>query len=309
MKRNLLLFLFLLCFSLSCRKEQKAGAPLPGETAAGGPGDLKLEEVRNWYNTNQSTSTGQTQSTATGNLPQFSLARLKPDWKKAQSFNNTTGNYWLISLSGQPEFNNVKQGYRKLAFLKDSSGKLQARILEIIPDALYFQRRRTITTADFAGRIFIYDQEYHLLGGKVFANGKMTGEINPAAGPSANNQHINSLHTNLAQVETCEWYDSYYIDAENVATIYSEKICSVSYYGNFPDMGGGLGGGFDAGTGDYAGGGGNNGSTPAPPPEISNLPGESNPAINPKQYMDCFGSIPDAGATMKITVYVQEPGT
>jgi hypothetical protein len=37
------------------------------------------------------------------------------------------------------------------------------------------------------------------------------------------------------------------------------------------------------------------------------LPGESNPAVDPKALMNCFGTIPDAGATMKVTIYVQEP--
>jgi hypothetical protein len=49
------------------------------------------------------------------------------------------------------------------------------------------------------------------------------------------------------------------------------------------------------------------GSSPSAPPPASNLPGENKNAVNPKDMMKCFQNLPDAGSTMKITVYVQEP--
>jgi hypothetical protein len=107
----------------------------------------------------------------------------------------------------------------------------------------------------------------------------------------------------MQEIESCEWYDSSYVNAEGEFTLYSEEVCTSSTIDD-----GDTGGSFDGGSGNYLGsptGGGN--GTPASPPQVSNLPGESGPAIKPKSLMDCFSDIPDAGASMKVTVFVQEP--
>jgi hypothetical protein len=42
-------------------------------------------------------------------------------------------------------------------------------------------------------------------------------------------------------------------------------------------------------------------------PSAPYMPGQDHPAINPKDYIKCFENIPDAGASYKISVQVQEP--
>lgn len=298
MKKKISLLLLLIGLSFSCRKEQhEAIAPVvapPTGTVA----NLSLAEVQKWYD---SKSTLQTNS----ELKTFSLSKLGLNWSKAESFSAKKSNYWLIHLSGKPTFNNIQQGYRKIAFLKDSVGSITSRILEIIPDAQYWQRKHKVSTKDFTGYVFIYNEAYHFLGGKIYSNGKQIGISKPKTESAVNST---KLTANMVHVsEDCGWYDSSYIDSEGVFTIHSDQICSYNIYddGFYPDMGGG---GDSQLTQDPMGGGGSAGADPSTPPAVvADLPAVSNPAISPKDYMKCFGNVADAGATMKVTVYVQEP--
>jgi len=100
---------------------------------------------------------------------------------------------------------------------------------------------------------------------------------------------------------SCEWIDDNYIDAEEGVVIYSYQVCTYTTSGGSDE------GGFEGGSGDYAGSGGGGGGTSSSAPAVSNLPGESGPKTDPKKLMDCFGNISDNGSVMKVTVYVQEP--
>jgi hypothetical protein len=296
---------FILCYALiilafSCRKDEKLNPKPDLSNPATDSLSLTLQQVRTWYDRQANIPAGD-QSQTTGKV--FSLRALHVSWDRISAMPARSGRYWLATLSGQPRFQNAPQGYRKLAFFRDSAGAIQARILEIIPDGLYFQRKQKTTTADFTGRIFVYDRFYRLLSGGVFAAGKMTGEIKPGNGKAS--PQIAAVHTNSMPVETCGWYDSNYVSAEGVTVVYSEKICSTTFYNL--STGGAFSQDLPAGTGDYAGTGGGGGPAPAPPPEIADLPGETKPGIQPKAYMDCFSGIPDAGASMQVTIYVQEP--
>jgi len=87
-------------------------------------------------------------------------------------------------------------------------------------------------------------------------------------------------------------------------TVHSERICDDLVIDD------GAGGGV-SGSGDYLGhgssSGGASGAPASDPPPVSNLPGESGPAVDPKKLMECFGNVASAGAKMTVTVYVQEP--
>lgn len=138
----------------SCKKDQHSVTPNSISQISDSSKSLSLKH-KDWYNTYLSaTSSLQGQTTE----KTFSLSSLSISWNNLESLNNRKGNYWIVSLGGQPTFQNVKQGYRKLAFIRDSSGTIQARILEIIPDVLYLQRKQKASTSDFTGRIFINDQ-------------------------------------------------------------------------------------------------------------------------------------------------------
>lgn len=271
---------------------------------------LSLEEVKNWFNKTGINNNLETQST----IKSFSLHRLSIDWDQAGNIADKKRNWWVIALPGQPKFQGVQQGYRKLAFLRDSTGTIQARILEVIPDAAYLHLHRGADSKTFTGHIFIYDQQYHLLGGRIFHNGKQVGQIKPIAVSTTNTipmtgmaQH--QLKTDMLAIsESCEWQQDTYIDGDGVFTVYAYQICSYSIYddGFYPgSSGGGDGGGMP--TGDPLGGGGGGGGNEGSAPAAAVLPGQTKSAVNPKAYMNCFGSLPDIGSKETITVYVEEP--
>ncbi|MFC0514599.1 hypothetical protein ACFFGT_10320 [Mucilaginibacter angelicae] len=266
-------YAFLVCMMfLGCRKEQQKTVPQPIP-------DLKLtlDQVRAYYKSDTSTNIF---------------------WDKATYVPNGKSPYWLVGLGGRPRFQNLDLGYRQLVFYLDSSRNIKSRILEIIPDATYLQRRRSTSGTGFTGRIFIYGPDYHLLSGKIYADGKPVGQIIPRMAAEK------PLKTDMLQpVVECGWSDSNYVDGDGNAVIYSERLCATG----FLDLGGGDGSSGDAapfGSPPPVGAGG---SAPAAAPSVSNLPGESKDGINPKDFMKCFQNIPDNGATMKITIYVQEP--
>lgn len=301
MKTKLICLMLMITCIVSCKKDQHPVIPESISQINDSSRNLSKEQVKDWYNTYVSASSN-LQAQAANKL--FPLSSLPISWEKLQSLNNKKGNYWLVHLGGQPTFQNVKQGYRKLAFIRDFSGTIQARILEIIPDVIYIQRKLKASTSDFTGRIFIYDQNYKLLGGRVFSNGKLIGKIKPAVATASTQS--SKLKTEMVQVvQEFYWVDSNYVDADGVVTIYSEQMSNTYIY----DDGGGFGGegGFDGGSGDYLGGGGGGGGEISTAPPVVNLPGEDHTKVNSKQFMDCFGNISNTGASMKVTVYVQEP--
>lgn len=307
-RKRSLSILLIFALILSCRKEQPNGQA-PGSEARQ---TLSLDSVRQWYALQADSAASQALDASASPLKNkpgtvqkhFDLAGLPLNWSKAESMPNQRQNYWLMALDGQPTDQKVKQGYRKIAFLKDLQGHIQACILEIIPDALTYQREQTIRTHDFTGKVFVYDQNYQLTGGTLFAGGKAIGRISPKRLAAAANTTKTPATTTqlpsftLAFSQQCEWIDDNYIDANEGVVIYSYQVCTYIAEDNT---------GFSGGTGDYLGKGGGGGGTASSAPAVSNLPGETGPKIDPKKYMDCFGTIPDQGATMKVTVYVQEP--
>lgn len=142
MKTKLISMLLLLSIIISCRKDQQSNNSNSSLNKGDSLQTLSLAQVKDWYSQNAPNSALGNLNTAanTSAKKTFSLASLPFTWDKVQSINNKKGNYWLVYLGGQPTFKNIKQGYRKIAFIRDSTGKIQSRILEIIPDAIYLQR-------------------------------------------------------------------------------------------------------------------------------------------------------------------------
>jgi hypothetical protein len=283
MKKTMMIAMILCCVITACRKDDmvnsSAVAPAEGADTAQ---SLSLQNVKDWFARQGTKDPG-----------------IKMDWTNAEQATWGDRRYWLVPMPGQPEMNGVKQGYRKAAFLRDTSGNISARFLDIIPDAAYFQRKGRVSTADFTGRVFIYNMDDHLLSGRVYIDGKQAGEIKPSNGEK--------VHTDQLQiVESCQWHDSSYTDADGVLVIYSEKICSYDVYDDgFNPTEGASGGGVSVPTDEdpVAPQAGNGGA----PPQPAELPGEDGEKIDPKSYMDCFSTLPDIGSKMTITVYVQEP--
>ena len=296
MKRKISLAFLLFLAVNSCKKTrqdpgkaQPVKQPLP---------ELTIGQVKTWlYGTGPDTTTNQREILTAVNAEFGQL-----DLGKAECVFRTNANWWVLHMAGQPVFGGVRQGYRKLVFYRDTAGAIRVHILESIPDALYIQRRLRATTADFTGRVFIYDEQYHLQQGLVYARGKVIGSIKPRTKTT----QTDHLKTDEVTIEKdCSWVDGYYVDGDNGPVIYSEQVCTTIIYDGGADA---IGGGSGAASGgDYLGGGGGGGGDAGSAPAPSNLPNEDDPKIDPKKYMDCFGTVPDAGAKTTVTVYVQEP--
>lgn len=272
MKTKTSYFTLLLFLLLACRKETRRPEETTTATAS-----LSLEQVK----------ASQTDT------------RRHLYWDKAIYIAAKPNPYWLVGFPGRPRFDSLGLGYRSMIFYKNKDGKINSRILEIIPDVIYLQRKKQISQADFTGRVFTYDPTYHLLYGRIYVTGKLAGEIKPLP-PAAKPLKADRLEP----VVTCGWTDNNYVDGDGNAVIYSERLCAV----NFLDMGSGDGPGSpDPFSGQPAAPTAGGGAAPASAPEPSNLPDENKNGINPKDFMKCFQNMPDNGAIMKITIYVQEP--
>jgi hypothetical protein len=279
MKKILIYSVFFLSLLIACRKQEQPPPPPAKQTPVNTKATLTLAEVKAWYHADSTSA---------------------PDWTKAEKLIKPTGEYWLVPLSGQPTFQLVKQGYRKAAFFRDSSSHIRERILEIIPDGLSLQRGQKTSPERFTGRLFVYDPHYRLLAGRVYAQGKQVGVI------KKQDKQTQGLQTYKQQtIFDCSWAQSHYIDGNGEVVIYAEQNCTATTY----DDGTIDGTGFESSPGEVAGhtgsGSGGDAADISPPP--SNLPGEDQPRVDPKELVICFGSIPDQGATMQVTVYVQEP--
>jgi hypothetical protein len=244
-----------------------------------------------------------------------------PNWNEARSIATKNGNIWKINLAGQPTFQHIKQGYRQLAIRRNlKTNAIEARILEIIPDAIYLQKEKYASQKTFTGRIFQYDLAYRLKGGQLFSGGKQIGEIGtkeqfdkqPVQGLKDLNP-LNGVQGKVMMVqvtETCAWYQDSYLDVNGEFTVHSERICGNTFYDDGMNWGGGGNNTInqEAPSGGGGGSGGSSGPEPSPPPPApSNLPGENNNQVDPKKMMECFSQITNPNAAFVVRVYVVEP--
>lgn len=310
MKNYNIKFTFLLLITLltSCQKESTEyteASPAENYKAS----QITIQEAQNWL----------------GNQPDTNYLNKYPiGWQAAKIIQTETGNRIQIHLPGQPTFQHIKQGYRQLSIQKDpQTKKITATIIEIIPEAIYFQKKQKIDQADFTGRILEYDLNYQFQKGKIYSGGKQIGQSRPATPAERQQFTEKQKHTqqkpkktstyqlpqdNSTQamiVQNCQWIQSYYIDAEGVFTVYTERICTTTTYEdqgyNYNDQGTT----YDPSQNQNNNQGG--GSNTATAPEPANLPGEEADNVDPKKMTKCFANIPDQGAAFQVKLLVQEP--
>ncbi len=249
------------------------------------------------------------------------LTKIRIDWKLAKNDTTKDGNKWTVVLEGQPTYQGYKQGYREVVILRDNdSRKIGAKILEIIPEAIYLQKNRKMSASDFTGRVFEYDLNYKLTGGRLYSEGKPVGIIQQFSQKEQIDQANHMLKEpnpfsgaqgkimKLMAIETCGWIQDSYTDAQGDFTVHSTRVCSNTYFDDGSARGGyydGVGAGYPGGTSGGGGGGGTSGTSSPPAP--SNLPGEEKNPVNPKEMMECFASIPSPNAAFVVRVYVVEP--
>ncbi|MGM9475251.1 hypothetical protein ACS5PU_02430 [Pedobacter sp. GSP4] len=248
------------------------------------------------------------------------LGKISINWKLAKKEGTNGANRWTVLLEGQPTYQGYKQGYRQLVIVRDQNTKhIGAKILEVIPEAIYLQKKRKASASDFTGRVFEYDLNYKLTGGRLYSAGKPVGNIKKFSRADQIDQANQMLREPnpfsgaqgklmLLAVETCSWLQDYYIDAEGELTVHSTRVCSTTYIN---DSGSGAGGGYYDGVGaspsEPQQGGGSGGSPSTSPPPPSNLPGENNNPVDPREMMECFSKIPSPNAAFVVRVYVVEP--
>lgn len=177
-------------------------------------------------------------------------------WQNAKTIPTKTGNRITIPIPGKPTYQNIKQGYRQLSIQIDPNTKsITGNILEIIPDAIYFQKKQKVNKADFTGRILEYNLNYHFQKGRIYAGGYQIGESRPAtttekqAYQHKKDQPIGNLFQQLGSfedskqtsstgsakiarmqaIQTCAWYQTSYLDAEGIFNIHTERICTTTY--------------------------------------------------------------------------------
>ena len=245
------------------------------------------------------------------------------DWQQTSHSINSKGNPLLtVAIKGSPTFQNIKQGYRQLQFQLDSNQTISAKILEIIPDAIYHQGKQSLSPTDFSGRIFHYDLQYQLTKGYIYSLGKQIAQSRPITQEEQTAIKNHTLLTTMIGDQTyrtqnqkqnalnisgsCTWITSTYIDAEGIFTVYAESYCTffIDSYPNTQDE-------LKSIIIDGGGGGGGGSYSPPPPPDPSNLPMEEQPSKDPKKLMDCFGINlnPNAAYQVKILVQQPQPGT
>lgn len=300
MKNRIKILFLLLLASSACRKEdvETSEEVINKET-------ITIQEAQAWVNDRLETKI---------------LKKHPINWSEAKWISTDKGNRIVILLEGQPTYQGFKQGYRQLSIKRNEISKqIEGNILEIIPDAIYFQGKQKIESKDFTGRIFEYDLEYKLIKGLLYNSGKVIGESRPAT--TFEIEHYNKLDGKVAPadqfssaygkvaaaqiIQTCEWVQNNYVDSEGVLIIFSERFCTtyVIYDGGGDYNDGGIATGSENPIG---GSGGSSNPNPGPPPP-SDLPQENKNNVDPKKMMDCFGNIPDANAVYQVKLLVQEP--
>ncbi|TWR26772.1 hypothetical protein FPZ42_06970 [Mucilaginibacter achroorhodeus] len=294
--KSLMCYLFYISICMtSCKKDIDQQTPDDSFSI------LPREEAQTWFEKYTANNDGASRNMADDNLTRKPL---NIDWGRYTSAATNELSYGLIALEGKLKSHGYAIGYRKLLITK-KEGDLHAYILEILPDALYLQRKGSATRKDFYGRIFFYDTNYHLIKGYIYINGQVSGEIKPLESDrkesKAKNQSIGIALTPVQEI--CSWNEDNYVNADGEVVVFASRQCTYSVISDgLSDAGGPSGSG-----GDYAGGGGGSGGSSDSAPPVADLPGENNSRIDPKAYMSCFGSLPDIGSKMTITVYVQEP--
>jgi len=276
----------------SCRKESNNIQTVQTQSA-NQEQLLSIQQAKTWYQHQPDTDY---------------LKKYHIRWQNAKIIPTTKGNRITVHLPGQPTLQGIKQGYRSLSIqVNAQTKKIEGKIIETLPDAIYFQTKQKIQSKDFYGRILEYDLNYHFQKGSLYADGKQIGESRPATPAESQAFRKKDNRAKIAyvqSVQTCSWYQTTYIDADGIFTVYTERICSTYYFNDGQSGYNDFGNSYDPNQ-NFGGGGGSSNTTTIPAP--SNLPGEDAPNVDPKKMTKCFANIPDQGAAFQVKILVNEP--
>jgi hypothetical protein len=308
--KNIRILTFILLAFTACQKDTIKTRPtvITQSPAA----NITVDQARQWFETRTDSIT----------------KKYPVRWEMAKSVQSKSGNRITLKIPGAPTINKTKLGYRQLSIQRNpETQNIEGKFLEIIPDPIYWQEKQKVESKDFTGRIMEFDLNYKLQKGAIYQNGKQIGESRPSTnlekqaylkdpdqlqplGTFEQQSTSSPTHGKTARaivIESCYWYQTSYVDAEGIFTVYAERMCSYSFY----DDGGGYGGGGynDSGVSGEQYGGGGGGSTSSDPgtPPPAELPMENQAKVDPKKMMGCFGNISSANAAFQVKVLVLEP--
>lgn len=288
MKKNLLLIT--LCFFVfSCKKE--ASEVKKSETTP----KITIQEAKDFLNDLPNL---QTNSQNESSFDAKSLLE-KIDWKNASQIDS--GKALIGKFEGQPTENGVKIGFRKALFIKDKFGKTDLLILEFIPDILHLWKYNGIKADSYDGKLFVYDKKYKLKKGFVYRRGKLYEDINP----TQQNQLQVSSQIKTNSVSCTNTFFAYY-NALGYLEGGIRTSCITNLDPTFPSFApisetAGLGAGGTVT--------GPNGEPIIGIVNIPNLyfPGQGNPSIDIKKFINCFGTTDELNASYEFSVYVDQP--
>ena len=291
-------YLFLFLIIASCQKEEKKNFNSP---ASSEPSTLSVKEVKAFL---------ETERTKTSTDSAFNISSLinKIDWKNIKHTKNHDG--ITATFAGEIIKNGTKVGFKKVYFQKDSLGKIQTEIIEVIPDLWHLWKYKGINRTHFSGDVFIFNKDYKLKTGFIVKEGKPIGKIKPVS--KSINKDVKTPKTK-GWMSNCYWVrESYvtYIDVYPTVVIYDHQICEnvyvQDYYSYVPQSS------YEYSY--YYG----TGTTTNPSYDPNNiygrnipepvLPGNSDPDIRDiNAFLIPFGIRQYPTSSYSITVFVQEP--
>ena len=183
--------LFVLFFDLeSCRKADDVQPTTPQTEQQQNP-SVNLKDAKQWLNGMKTAENGRVD--APGGIWQ------EPIWDGNSSYEFRNGFQILrVDMAGDGL---GAWGYREMIFFKDTTGQVDAVIMEVLGFVDYMGRKKKekgpdlsikeyIDSDDFSGDIYIYDLQHTFLKGRRYVRNKLVNEFIPVTESASNGRFL-----------------------------------------------------------------------------------------------------------------------
>lgn len=318
-----ILFLYTLIFVSSCKKEHDNTLP------------SNIPKLKSWYEVN-SISFKSSHNIFSELEPNFKTSyNADKDGYTVTELEFSTPNKLLFSdgITNDAEKEKIKANTSvKLVLFDKINTEITGAYMVLIGNNINNQRNIHYKDyKNYSGSLLFYNLYGNFENGYKIKNGKI---VNTFTKLSSSDHSLNEIKSKNGigkvrpgeklmlfdanggcNIETIDTYGYQCVsirDKPDIPTVCSFVLINSESYmtcegGSGGDNnGGGYTGNENPGPNGGGGSGGeSNGSNTIPADPI--MPGQDHAAINPKDYIKCFENIPDAGASYKISVQVQEP--
>ena len=290
------------------------------------PTPIGLQEAKNYINNYLNKSSTNVFSKMNANWNTILENKQANDAILEVSLNNPERIFQTSSLIQKVEDNEKRNNVRLILFKNNATSKINYAVyMSIINDGepmdltkIGYKQSNTLT-----GKILFYNLEGKFINGWHYTKGKIDQSISPST-EEAYKQSLSKINSKLSASKSSntgndkkisrydlpeiichdELVPTYGVACVEVAGLVNCQLYQTGSdyvtYCEYVDQGGGNSGGGTA-----PGGGGSTGSNNIPSDPY--MPGQDHAAIDPKKFIKCFENIPNAGATYKVIVQVQEP--